>query len=59
MPIEIRELQIRVTVNQPEGQPQAPQAAARDAGPGGSEKELIINQCIEQVLEILNNKKER
>jgi|SoiMethySBSTD1v2_1073268.scaffolds.fasta_scaffold1080880_2 hypothetical protein len=58
MPLEIRELQIKVTVDQPQGQNAQP--------PNGSQgskymndKEAIINQCIDQVMEILNNKKER
>ena len=59
MPVEIRELQINVTVNQ-----QGPGASAAPAGGashegGDDEKKAIINQCIEQVLEIFNNKKER
>jgi hypothetical protein len=58
MPVEIRELQINVTVNQqkPSGAPAAP-----ESGPSGSpeDKTNLINQCIEQVMDIINNKKER
>lgn len=57
MPLEIRELQIKVTVNEPTGQ------AARQQVSGASkdkdEKEAIITQCVEQVMTILNDKKER
>jgi hypothetical protein len=58
MPLEIKELQIKVTVNQPEGQ--TANRANTSAGTQENEdKEKIINQCIDQVMEILNNKKER
>ena len=56
MPVEIKELQVRVTVNDP------PEGGGRTQGqpaPNASEKEAIINECIEQVMEILNSKKER
>lgn len=58
MPIEIRELQINVTVSQPG----APSAAVQQPGTAtGSdeEKKKLIEQCIEQVMDIINNKKER
>ena len=59
MPVEIRELQINVTVNQ-QGQGGGAASAGGAAHEGGDdEKKAIINQCIEQVLEIFNNKKER
>jgi Family of unknown function (DUF5908) len=58
MPLEIRELQIRVTVNQPkpegaEANPvtgQTPEAGGTDA---------LVAQCIEEVLRILQDKEER
>jgi hypothetical protein len=58
MPVEIRELQINVTVSQ---QNNAPERTAPPAGSTGGEDEKrnLINQCIEQVMEIFNNKKER
>ncbi len=57
MPIEIRELTIKVTVDQPN--PQANQSA--DNAPGGAkdDKDGILSQCVEQVLSIIQNKKER
>ena len=59
MPVEIRELQINVTVNQ-QGQGGGTASAGGAAHEGGDdEKKALINQCIEQVLEIFNNKKER
>ena len=58
MPVEIKELQINVTVNQQNAGAAGTSApAAPDAN--GDEKKAIINQCIEQVIEIFNNKKER
>jgi hypothetical protein len=59
MPLQIRELQIRVTVDQPEGTSQQQQTLSATQGGNKDEKEAIINQCIEQVLDMLNNKKER
>jgi hypothetical protein len=59
MPLQIRELQIRVTVDQPAGISQPQQTSATPQAGDKHEKEAIINQCIEQVLDMLNNKKER
>ena len=59
MPLEIKELQIRVTVNQPAGQSQPQQASSAGQAGDKDDKEGIINQCIEQVTDMLNNKKER
>lgn len=58
MPVEIRELQINVTVNQQHQQ--APPADSREDRPAGDqERKSLVDQCIEQVLDIINNKKER
>jgi hypothetical protein len=59
MPLQIRELQIRVTVDQPAGTSQPQQTTSSPKTGNKDEKEAIINQCIEQVLDMLNNKKER
>ena len=59
MPIEIRELHIRVAVN-PE--PQNPASAPHSASAGGEmhlEKDAIVAECVEQVLQILQTRKER
>jgi hypothetical protein len=57
MPLEIKELQIRVTVNDQ----QAKEAA--NAAPGSQEskdaQKAMIQQCIDDILDILNSKKER
>ncbi len=59
MPIEIKELNIRINVNQnqPEQDSGRPQAAVQDNGAGN--KDEIIAECIEQVMELLKNKMER
>lgn len=59
MPIEIRELQIKVTVNQPDGNKSTTPMAAALGPESNEEKTALINQCIEQVIEIFENKKER
>jgi hypothetical protein len=62
MPIEIKELHIRVAVNAtPSGPPPAAQAAAAGGGTaaGDEAKDAIVAECVEQVLQILQNKTER
>jgi hypothetical protein len=63
MPIEIRELVIRATV---EGEPQAgpgkpPATMASEPPPGSSETERarLIAECVDQVMEVLRERKER
>jgi hypothetical protein len=60
MPIEIKELHIRVEVN-PQQQGQAGQAgsAAPSAPAPPIDQEALIAECVERVLQILQNKKER
>jgi len=60
MPIEIRELHIRVTVSENES------TAWNQARPDGREEpvamvdqERIVAECVEKVLEIMQNKSER
>jgi hypothetical protein len=56
MPIEIRELHIRVAVNAEAAKPSVPpNAADRDGG----DKEAIVAECVEQVLRIVQARKER
>ena len=57
MPIEIRELNIKISVNQ------SPPEQNGDS-PGGSgqplpDKEQLIAECVEQVMDILKNQRER
>ena len=59
MPVEIKELQINVTVNQQSTGTVSPSIVNPVSGANEDDKKAIINQCIEQVMEIFNNKKER
>lgn len=58
MPIEIRELHIRVAVNA-----EAPKAAAvpreAPAEGGGADHDAIVAECVEQVVQILQARRER
>jgi len=57
MPLEIKELQINVTVNQQ----QAKEAAAAAPGSQESKDETknMLQQCMDDIINILNSKKER
>lgn len=56
MPLEIKELHIRVAVETGTSRP--PQAASRPAG-GAADKEAIVAECVEQVLQIMQAKRDR
>jgi hypothetical protein len=61
MPIEIKELHIHVAVNAPPNR-RATEARAVAGGDGGADDEAgrdIVGECVEQVLAILESKKER
>ena len=57
MPLEIKELHIRVTVNQPHAESDSVPAAQSSADK--PDNQALIQQCIEQVVEIFNGKNER
>jgi len=59
MPVEIRELQINVTVNEQKAASVAPNGSDPQGSGNQDDHKNLINQCLEQVLEILENKKER
>jgi hypothetical protein len=61
MPIEIRELHIRVAVSPEAGrQADTPQSPPADGGGGGgADKDAIVAECVEQVVQILQARKER
>ncbi|RPE05458.1 hypothetical protein EGT74_24030 [Chitinophaga lutea] len=63
MPIQIRELHIKVVVNAAESPPSSTSADAQQqtAAGGGSDtdKDLIISECVEQVMSILREKTEK
>jgi hypothetical protein len=54
MPIDIKELIVRVRLDTEPGTKEA--GAKQD---GGAEREDLIAECVEQVLEILRQKEER
>jgi uncharacterized membrane-anchored protein len=58
MPIEIKELHIKVTVNATEGASPNQQTVTQDSK-SDVDRQNIISECVEQVLEILQNKSER
>jgi len=57
MPIQITELNISVSVNQP-GTPKNPVPQPQDPN-GQSLQENIVDECVEQIMKILDDKKER
>jgi hypothetical protein len=59
MPIEIRELNIRVSVNQSPAEQGSPAGGGGAQGGGGADKDQIIAECVDQIMEILKNKNER
>lgn len=62
MPIEIKELHIRVAVNVPEnsgGQASQPSSPSLAGGGSAADKESVVAECVEQVLQILQDKRER
>jgi len=62
MPIEIRELHIKVSVTAPQAGQSAPGTGSSGGGgnnTAGNDKEAIVAACVEKVMEILHNKTER
>jgi Family of unknown function (DUF5908) len=58
MPIEIRELHIRVAVSAPAGSG-APAGAPTRAGGDDGSREAIVAACVERVMELLRDRGER
>jgi Family of unknown function (DUF5908) len=57
MPLEIRELVIKTSIND-NGQAQAANSGSGDSG-GTGNQDAIVAACVEQVLSILKEKEER
>jgi hypothetical protein len=53
MPIEIRELTIKATILEPD------KKSGSQPEPDKKEQQQIVQQCVDQVLEIIRNQKER
>jgi hypothetical protein len=61
MPIEIKELHIRVAVNSA-AESKAPATQSPASGrqqSGGADQDSMITECVEQVLQILQDRSER
>lgn len=58
MPVIVRELIIRATVNDSQGKAENSSASSAPAM-NNDEKEQVVAACVQQVLEILDKKKER
>ena len=62
MPIEIKELHIRIAVTSPDSSRQTGGGSAA-VGSGtagdGNDKDVIVAECVEQILQILQRKAER
>jgi hypothetical protein len=59
MPIEIRELVIKATVDQTQGSGAGATASGKGSSSNSSPGEDLIKECVEKVLAILNEKNER
>lgn len=58
MPIEIKELHIRVSVNAPAGSKPAG-APGPDPGAGADARQALVADCVDQVLQVLRDQRER
>lgn len=59
MPLEIRELVIKVNVNEGAGSGNSSSATAGSSSNTSNDKKAIIAECLEQVMDVLQKKKER
>lgn len=57
MPLEIRELNIRVNVGGDASGTDAPRSQGSDAA--ASDKDAMISECVDEVLRVLRDRKER
>ena len=58
MPIEIKELHIRVSVNAPAGNKPAG-APGPDPATGADGRQALVAECVEQVFQVLQDQGER
>lgn len=60
MPIEIRELQIRINVNeQNQNNASSNTAPERDSTSSREKKDALVAECIEQTLRVIDEQQER
>jgi hypothetical protein len=57
MPLEIKELQIRVTVNEQQAKDTANAAPGSQVSKDAAK--AMLQQCVDDIMDILNSKKER
>ena len=58
MPVEILEIVVRANVQEPETTP-TPSPTDNGIGDNNFQRQQLIEECVEQVLEILRHKEER
>lgn len=58
MPVEILEIVVRANVQEPETTP-TPLPTDNSIGDNNFQRQQLIEECVEQVLEILRHKEER
>lgn len=58
MPVEIRELHIRVAVNA-ESAKTSSSATSSSASDAGADREATVAECVEQVVQIIQARRER
>ncbi|MCG9910678.1 MAG: DUF5908 family protein [Flavobacteriales bacterium] len=58
MPIEIRELNIKVSVNQ-NPQEQGSEQTTQIGGQPMPDKDTLVSECVEQIIRIIHDKDER
>ncbi len=60
MPIEIKELHIRVNVNSEDCEPgQEQNIPGHQQSPAGGNMDRFVEQCVERVLEVIKREKQR
>ncbi|MBK9017210.1 MAG: hypothetical protein IPM82_25890 [Saprospiraceae bacterium] len=59
MPIQIRELVVKVTVSEGTNQPAQSGTGSGQASSSSTANSELLQQCVEEVLEVLKRKKER
>ena len=59
MPVEIKELVIKVNVNEGGGGSNSPSSQGGQANGQQANKKAIVAECLEQMMDVLQKKKER
>jgi hypothetical protein len=57
MPVQINEMIIKANIIEPDEKEK--KTEEKSSGSAGGNKEEIIKECVEQIMEILNNKNQR